>query len=67
MPNMLEVKRIIELLEPHLEGMDKYMAADHDIVYFPCRTKNLDDKTLKELEELGAHWDSSAESWAAFV
>jgi hypothetical protein len=67
MPNCLEVKKIIELLEPHFDDGDKYMAADHDVVYFPCRTKNLPDSMLKELEDLGAHWSTEGDCWAAFV
>lgn len=67
MPSAFEIKGIIELLAPHFDKGDTYMAAEHDIVYFPCRTKELSPEVLAKLEELGAHWSSEGDCWAAFV
>lgn len=67
MPDIFKIKGIIDLLTPHISASDHRLAADHDIIYFPCREKDLSPEVLVKLEELGAHWSSEGDCWAAFV
>ena len=67
MPDVFKIKGIIELLAPHFKPNDVWLAAEHDVIYFPCREKDLGPEVLAKLEELGAHWSTQGDCWAAFV
>lgn len=67
MPDALKIKEIIEILAPHFDTTDKYLSAEHDVIYFPCFDKNLKPELLAKLEVLGAHWSTDVGCWAVFV
>jgi hypothetical protein len=44
---------------------EEFLSAEHDIIYLPPMEREV--PYASKLEELGAFWDNSADSWAVFV
>ena len=65
--NITNIKKVLEIVEKHVDTNKEYLCAEHDIIYFPLFEEQVpeDSEAGKLLLELGAHIE--IDSWAAFV
>ena len=69
MAKISEIIRAIEIFEktePNIRN--KYICAEHDIIYFPISSyAEISEKDLEELSTMGVHISSDMGTWAVFV